>query len=85
MDRNVSEPDHRSSTYAARRVPAMSYTYELREGEAVVATGHITHDPPLEVGQHVVINRRDGLVQAIDPTTDPREQRLVIQLPHGDQ
>ena len=75
----------RSSTYAARGVPPTSYIYELRECETVVATGHITHDPPLEVGQRLVINQRDGLVHAIDATTDPREQRLVIQLLRNDQ
>jgi hypothetical protein len=66
------------------RVAVTSYIYELRQGETVVATGHINHDPPLEVGQHLVINKRDGLVQAIDPTIDPREHRLVIQLLHDD-
>ena len=66
-------------------MPPTSYIYELREGETVVATGHLSHDPPLEVGQRLVINKRDGLVHAIDATADPFEQRLVIQLLRDDQ
>lgn len=56
------------------------YIYELRESETVIATGHLRTTDPYEVGQRMTINDRDGLIQSIEPTLNPREQRVVIQL-----
>jgi hypothetical protein len=57
-----------------------SYVYELRQGEEVIATGRLTRELPLEVGDQVELSDRVGLVRSIIPTLDPPEQRLVIQL-----
>jgi len=56
------------------------YRYELRQGEAVVATGHFEHSEPLEVGERIEIGGRAGIVRAVDPLLGEREQRLVVQL-----
>jgi len=61
-------------------VPPTNYTYELRQADTVVATGHLTSATALEVGQRFSINNQDGLIRSIDPTADPTESRLVIQL-----
>jgi hypothetical protein len=41
--------------------PAARYLYELRQGEEIIVTGHLTHDQPLEIGQRLTIARREGL------------------------
>ncbi len=57
-----------------------SYRYELRQGEAITATGHITYDSPLEVGAEVRIGRSRGVVREIGPRLPEGEFRLVVQL-----
>jgi hypothetical protein len=61
-------------------VASTNYVYELRRADTVVATGRLTRDAPLEVGEELTINDRPGLVRSIVPTLDPHEQRVVIQL-----
>ena len=56
------------------------YRYELRRGEEVLATGHLTHEQPLEVGERIVIGGGPGIVRAIEPLLAEREFRLVVQL-----
>ena len=58
----------------------LTYRYELRRGEEIVATGHLTPDTPLEVGDRIVIGRSEGIVRAIEPTLGESEHRLVVQL-----
>jgi hypothetical protein len=55
------------------------YCYELRRGE-VLATGHLTHEQPLEVGERILIAGRPGIVRAIEPLLAEREFRLGVQL-----
>jgi hypothetical protein len=61
-------------------VPPTNYIYELRQGDTVIATGHLTTETPLEIGRRLTINNRAGLNRSSDPTTDPHQQRLVVQL-----
>ena len=61
-------------------VPGVEYRYELRRGEELVATGHLSRDRPLEVGEHLVIGGRPGIVRSIEPLLGERELRLVVQL-----
>ena len=56
------------------------YRYELRQGDEIIATGHLTHETPLEVGDRIAIGRAEGIVREIEPTLGGREHRLVIQL-----
>lgn len=56
------------------------YRYELRRGDEVVATGHLSREEPLEVGDRIPIGGRDGIVRAVEPLLGERELRLVVQL-----
>jgi hypothetical protein len=59
---------------------AFAYRYELREGAALVSTGHLTREEPFEVGDRIVLGRLAGVVRSIDPVLGERELRLVVQL-----
>jgi hypothetical protein len=61
-------------------VTTTGYRYELRRGDEVVATGHLTHEEPLEVGQPIAIGAHDGVVRSIEPILGEHELRLVVQL-----
>jgi hypothetical protein len=56
------------------------YRYELRRGEEVIATGHLTREQPLEVGERIAIGSQAGIVRAVEPLLGERELRLVVQL-----
>jgi hypothetical protein len=58
----------------------VEYVYELRHGEEVVATGHLSRAEPLEVGERVSIGGREGIVRTVEPLLGARELRLVVQL-----
>ena len=62
----------------------VEYRYELRRGDEIVATGHRTRERPLDVGERLMIGRRDGIVRAVEPLLGEREERLVIQLVRED-
>lgn len=48
------------------RIPfTPAYRYEVRRGDEVVATGHLSHERPLQVGEPLKIGRRLGLVRSI--------------------
>ncbi len=55
------------------------YRYELRQGDDVIATGHITRDAPAEVGERLTIAGHDGIVRTVEPLLGDSEQRLVVQ------
>jgi hypothetical protein len=61
-------------------MPAVEYRYELRRGDEVVATGHLSREQPFEVGQYVEIAGRRGIVRVVEPILGERELRLVVQL-----
>jgi hypothetical protein len=56
------------------------YRYELRRGGEVIATGHLTREQPLEVGDRISIGGRTGTVRGIEPLLGEYELRLVVQL-----
>jgi hypothetical protein len=56
------------------------YRYELRRGDEVVATGHLSREEPLVVGQRVTIGVEIGIIRSLDPLLYKRELRLVVQL-----
>lgn len=59
---------------------AVVYRYELRRGDEVVATGHLSHERALEVGERLLIGGREGIVRTVEPLLGERELRLVVQL-----
>ena len=59
---------------------AFAYRYELRRGEDVVSTGHLTQERALEVGERIEIGGEVGIVRAVEPLLGERELRLVVQL-----
>jgi hypothetical protein len=56
------------------------YRYELRRGDEVVATGHLSRKEPLEVGDRLELNGQLGIVRTIEPLLGDRELRLAVQL-----
>jgi hypothetical protein len=61
-----------------------NYRYEVYRGVKVIATGRMTREQPLEVGQPITIVGHPGRVLSIDPLLHERELRVVIQLRGGD-
>ena len=59
---------------------AFEYRYELHRGEEVVATGRLTRERPLEVGDRAEIGGSVGTVRAVEPVLGARELRVVVQL-----
>ena len=56
------------------------YRYELRHGEELIATGRLSRERALEVGERIAIGGRPGVVRSIEPVLAERELHLVIQL-----
>jgi hypothetical protein len=56
------------------------YRYELRRGDEVIATGHLSREQALEVGERIAIGGHSGIVRAIEPLLHERELRLVVRL-----
>jgi len=61
-------------------VAGVEYRYELRRGDEVVATGHLSHEQPLEVGDRIEIGGQAGIVRTVEPLLGELELRLVVQL-----
>jgi hypothetical protein len=59
---------------------SFSYRYELKRGEEVLATGHLSRDTALAVGDRITVNGRIGIVRVVEPQLGEREQRAVIHL-----
>ena len=55
------------------------YRYELRHGEATLATGHLREVEPVEVGDRIDIGGVVGTVVAVEPVVGDHEQWLVVQ------
>jgi hypothetical protein len=56
------------------------YLYELRRGDNVIATGHLSSEQPVEVGERITIGARSGIVRSADLLVGARERRLVVQI-----
>ena len=63
---------------------AVVYRYELRRGDEVVATGHLSHERALEVGERLMIGGSEGIVRTVEPLLFEREQRLGVQFVRED-
>jgi hypothetical protein len=61
-------------------VAGVDYRYELRRGDEVPATGHLSREQPLEIGDRIEIGGQPGIVRTIEPLLAERELRLVVQL-----
>jgi hypothetical protein len=61
-------------------MPGFAYRYELRGGEEVIATGRLTRESALEVGERITINARLGVVRSIEPVLGEQDLHVVIQL-----
>ena len=55
------------------------YRYELRRGNEVVATGHLSRKEPIEVGERLVIGAHEGLARTVTLLGE-HELRLVLEL-----
>jgi hypothetical protein len=60
------------------------YRYELRRGDEMIATGHLSREQPLEVGDRITIGSRTGIVRDVEPLLGEHELRLVVQLTHDE-
>jgi hypothetical protein len=60
---------------------ATSYRYELRHGDEIIATGHLSLDQQLHVGEEIAIGPNRGTIKTIEPLLATRETRLVVQVP----
>lgn len=60
------------------------YRYELRRGDQVLATGHLSSEEPLEVGERITLGGRSGVVYSVEPRLGERELHLVVQLERHD-
>jgi hypothetical protein len=56
------------------------YRFELRCADEIVATGHLSLEAPLAVGDRIELGRRQGVVRAIEPLLGEPELRLVVQV-----
>jgi hypothetical protein len=61
-------------------VVVISYRYELRRRDEVVATGRLSRDEPLEVGSRMAIGGQVGIVRSVEPVLGERELHAVMQL-----
>jgi hypothetical protein len=59
------------------------YRYELRRGEEVIATGHLSSEEALEIGGRIRINGQSATVRSIEAQLGERELRLLVQLLPG--
>jgi hypothetical protein len=63
---------------------AMEYVYELRRGDEIVATGRLSREERLDVGDRVEISHQEGIVRRVDPLLGEAAMRLVVQLVRAD-
>jgi hypothetical protein len=61
-------------------MPGVAYRYELRRGDKVIATGHMTREHALEAGDEITIGKKVGIVRSIEPRLGETELHLVVQL-----
>jgi hypothetical protein len=61
-------------------VAGVDYRYELRGGDEIVATGHLSCEQPLEIGDRIEVGGQAAIVRTIEPLLGEREVRLVAML-----
>ena len=55
------------------------YLYELHRGDQIIATGHLNHDQPLEVGERIHVAGHTGIVREIIPGVGHNPVRLIVE------
>jgi hypothetical protein len=60
------------------------YRYELRRGDEVIATGHLSSEQPFEIGERDHDRQSVRIVRSIEPSLGERELRVVVQLRRDD-
>jgi hypothetical protein len=58
----------------------VAYRYELRRDDEVIATGHMTRERALTVGEEITMGKKAGIVRSIEPRLGETELHLVVQL-----
>ena len=61
-----------------------AYRYELRRGDELLATGHLSSEQPLEVGERITIGSHTAIIRSIEPLLGQHELLLVVQLIRND-
>jgi hypothetical protein len=61
-------------------MPMIRYRYELRHRDATLATGHLTREEQLRIGDRLEIAGSSGIVHSIEPVLGEHELRLVVEL-----
>ena len=57
-----------------------NYRYELRNGDEIIATGHLTWEHDLDIGDEITIGRHRAIVDTIEPVLRTNEKRLVVRV-----
>ncbi len=65
-------------------MPMIRYRYELRHRDATLATGHLTREEKLQIGDRLEI-ASPGIVRSIEPVLGEHELRLVVELLRSQQ
>ena len=79
----MSDPHNPHSGHGLRplgRAMITAYRYELRRGDELVATGHLSRHEPLQDGDRLAVGNHTGIVRSIEPLLGDNERHLVIQL-----
>ena len=58
----------------------LQFRYELRTGDQILATGHLSVAHPLHIGDELALGTKRGIVAEIAPIPGSHESRLVIKL-----
>jgi hypothetical protein len=62
-------------------VAGVDYRYELRRSDdELIATGHLSRERPLELGDRIEVGGQDAIVRTIEPLLGEPELRLVLRL-----
>jgi len=64
-------------------VAGVDYRYELRGGDELVATGHLSREQPLQVGDRIEVGGQHAIVRTIEPLLGESELRLRLAASGG--
>lgn len=57
-----------------------AYRYELRHDGDTIATGHLSGNEPLQIGDQIEIAGSLGVIRSIEPSLGEQELRLVVEI-----
>ena len=60
-----------------------SYVYEVRHGTELVATGRLTREDAVQIGERMTVGHHTGLVRSVQPGLSDQVPRVVIELLPG--